>query len=735
MEADSATALGATDDEGMHSDHEEAMKIFAEESFKRVKPTDAEGVVKNFASSSMMHKLKRVFDMFDIDGDGEITREELCTMIETLHIDMPKETVLNLMRSVDTDGNGTVDFEEFTDAMKEGKGAEFAELVTTASFPVEVCKILEEGNARFLSTFQDYVVEIVDDCRAEVLAAKVPLTSYGRVHTALGEVKRQLEGTAQELLATEFAHLRTGALESLNAQKESIEARNRAHIQSIVDPIRSEAEARIADADRRCAEAVAEKERLLTRFSEPDATMHRLQGEISSAMERVAELEAQLKTNEEDWRTAYPKALKVSSLAPPPLPPEAPYITWALEGRGTTLPRFIRKLDPGGTSRISKVDLRTEMVGLGATPEDSLLAPLDAMTAQVIDVGELNTMLLAWKGPTQQKSAKQPKAPKLKMGPSEGALERALDRDYAGDAHGSRLLFLIELYEKALKESEERHRDQLRDAEVKIEASGSSAAEAEAERTTAWEEERKAERLSHAEQVRAVTELLDAEKLAREADVLRIKETSDESKTEAVRIERGKANDLRTKLEASVAECAQLSEALKTTTAELQATKNEREEKTLLIHQTQQEKEADHDALEARLLELDSALMRAQAAQPAQGGYYFAAAPAAWPSRRTLSPLAGGMRSPQASTRSSSPMTSPSRSSGYGRRLSDPQTLFDKPHQRSQGIGASPPASLLGVAETLKHAPSSEDSRAEEPRAGRRIKSRSQTARATRKSK
>ena len=41
---------------------------------------------------------------------------------------------------------------------------------------------------------------------------KVPLTSYGRIHTALGGVKSALEGTAQEILTEEFHHLRTGAI-------------------------------------------------------------------------------------------------------------------------------------------------------------------------------------------------------------------------------------------------------------------------------------------------------------------------------------------------------------------------------------------------------------------------------------------------------------------------------------------------------------------------------------------
>ena len=57
-----------------------------------------------------------------------------------------------------------------------------------------------------------------------MLAANVPMASFGRVHSALTEVKNQLTGTAQELLTTEFSQLRTSTLDSLHAQREAIEA-------------------------------------------------------------------------------------------------------------------------------------------------------------------------------------------------------------------------------------------------------------------------------------------------------------------------------------------------------------------------------------------------------------------------------------------------------------------------------------------------------------------------------
>ena len=140
----------------------------------------------------------------------------------------------------------------------------------------------------------------MDRCQAQVLAAKVPLGSFGRIHTALNEVKTALEGTAQEILTEELAHLRTGALESLKAQREAIETRHRAQFDSAVAPIRQEAAATVAEAFAKRDEAEAEERRLHELFRAPEAIIERLQNELAEADTRRLRLEAQVRAYEED---------------------------------------------------------------------------------------------------------------------------------------------------------------------------------------------------------------------------------------------------------------------------------------------------------------------------------------------------------------------------------------------------------------------------------------------------
>lgn len=56
--------------------------------------------------------------MFDKDGDGTIDSEELESVLQVLGLNPTKEELGILLDSVDTDGNGVIDFDEFVDVMK-----------------------------------------------------------------------------------------------------------------------------------------------------------------------------------------------------------------------------------------------------------------------------------------------------------------------------------------------------------------------------------------------------------------------------------------------------------------------------------------------------------------------------------------------------------------------------------------------------------------------------------------
>ena len=719
-----------------------APQLTKEESFRKVTTTDAEGAVHHFAQAPLFDKLRRVFDTFDIDKNGSISIEEVLTMVRTLHVNIPEDKVIQMMKDADLDDNGEVDFDEFTRAMQD---QDFLEMVTIASFPAEIYKILEDGNMRFLSTFKEYVVvsmpiqvavsslffltsppferlcgqDIMDRCQQQVLAAQVPLASFGRIHTALTEVKSTLEGTAHDILSVELTHLRTGALESLKAQREAIETRNKAHLVSAAARIRAEAAAKAAEVQAKYDEAEAEANRLHDLFKEPEAIILRLQAELKEANERRSRLEVQVRAYEDDWHALYPQALAASSVVPPPLPADAPYIVRALEQQRMTLRGLVAtQLSPDANEMVTKTSVREVMVRLdlvdakyAAEPkpegaagsgtshsDDAFLKNLYARPGPSVALEELVALWLEWEGPPNRqskpagKSGKHPKAsraakPKEDSQPSsapslvvENALQRALDRNFAEEAHGARLLYFVELYEKAMGEKDAKHAEELRRAYDKVETQSSTAAEAEAERSREWEKERELVASANAAQLREMEAQLKAEKAVRQDEIAQLHQSAEQAQTAALSGERAKVDELRAQLKRKSEECQQLSEQLSTTTAELQETKADRENKSFLVKKTQHNQEAEHDAYEAKLQKASAALKKAESAQPTQGGYYFAAARA--PSMRPSSPP--------------SKHSSPEGLFDKTRRLSgDASTLFDKAArssvQATSEVSPSPP--------------------------------------------
>ncbi|KAL7669514.1 hypothetical protein ACOME3_010167 [Neoechinorhynchus agilis] len=61
----------------------------------------------------LMPNLKTAFDLFDANKDGYISQGELCKVIRQLGISKSKQVARRIMRKVDADGNGLIDFNEF----------------------------------------------------------------------------------------------------------------------------------------------------------------------------------------------------------------------------------------------------------------------------------------------------------------------------------------------------------------------------------------------------------------------------------------------------------------------------------------------------------------------------------------------------------------------------------------------------------------------------------------------
>ncbi|CAN6303766.1 unnamed protein product [Urochloa humidicola] len=62
-------------------------------------------------------EFKEVFNLYDKDGDGFITSEELGTVMKSLGENFNESQLKAMIKAVDADGTGTIDFHKFLNLM------------------------------------------------------------------------------------------------------------------------------------------------------------------------------------------------------------------------------------------------------------------------------------------------------------------------------------------------------------------------------------------------------------------------------------------------------------------------------------------------------------------------------------------------------------------------------------------------------------------------------------------
>ncbi|RMZ94763.1 caltractin-like isoform X2, partial [Brachionus plicatilis] len=70
-------------------------------------------------SPAQLKELKECFDLFDSDKSGSICVSELEKVFESLDIKVKDEEIHQLMRVMDRDGSGNIDFKEFVNVMAD----------------------------------------------------------------------------------------------------------------------------------------------------------------------------------------------------------------------------------------------------------------------------------------------------------------------------------------------------------------------------------------------------------------------------------------------------------------------------------------------------------------------------------------------------------------------------------------------------------------------------------------
>ncbi|KAG6525769.1 hypothetical protein ZIOFF_015739 [Zingiber officinale] len=68
-------------------------------------------------SEEQITEFQEAFCLFDRDGDGRITLEELGAVIKSLGQSPSEEELREMIQEIDADGNGTIEFGEFLNLM------------------------------------------------------------------------------------------------------------------------------------------------------------------------------------------------------------------------------------------------------------------------------------------------------------------------------------------------------------------------------------------------------------------------------------------------------------------------------------------------------------------------------------------------------------------------------------------------------------------------------------------
>ncbi|GMH27443.1 hypothetical protein Nepgr_029286 [Nepenthes gracilis] len=75
---------------------------------------------KGVDHEEILHNLKEAFSVYDVDGDGSITAQELQMVMKSLGDDCSIDECRKMIGGVDADGDGSISFEEFRVMMTVG---------------------------------------------------------------------------------------------------------------------------------------------------------------------------------------------------------------------------------------------------------------------------------------------------------------------------------------------------------------------------------------------------------------------------------------------------------------------------------------------------------------------------------------------------------------------------------------------------------------------------------------
>lgn len=132
-------------------------------------------------SEEQIAELREAFSLFDKDGDGDISTKELGTVMRSLGQNPSDEELEDMVREVDVDGNGTIDFDEFLQMMsRKMKETDTEEEIK------EAFKIFDKDSNGFISPSElknvmNHLGEKLTDEEVEEMIKEADLDGDGQI--------------------------------------------------------------------------------------------------------------------------------------------------------------------------------------------------------------------------------------------------------------------------------------------------------------------------------------------------------------------------------------------------------------------------------------------------------------------------------------------------------------------------------------------------------------------------
>ncbi|XP_060568182.1 calmodulin-A-like [Ruditapes philippinarum] len=87
-------------------------------------------------TDEQLQEFKEAFHLFDKDGDNTITTPELLTVMKSLGHNPSRDDIIEMIKEVDSNGNGKIEFSEFLTLMEKNMSSFESEDLIKGAFSV-----------------------------------------------------------------------------------------------------------------------------------------------------------------------------------------------------------------------------------------------------------------------------------------------------------------------------------------------------------------------------------------------------------------------------------------------------------------------------------------------------------------------------------------------------------------------------------------------------------------------